>query len=78
MVSTLCQKWLTIFCQKAQNFVRCIVRIILFCSNFTNMWSKYLSTNGETLDFQCQYQQMPDWKINFRSNFAVKTFPCYR
>ena len=35
MASTLCQKRLTILCQKAQNF--CIIRTIRFCSNFTSI-----------------------------------------
>ena len=43
MASTLCQKWLTIFCQKAQKIY--VVPTIQFCSNFTSMWSKYLSNN---------------------------------
>ena len=79
MASTLCQKWFTIFCQKNQNFKEFVlydfVEISLAC--FPNTCQIMY---GETLDFQCQYQQwehkIPDRKINFWSKFAVKTFPC--
>ena len=56
MASTLCQKLLTIFCQKAQNFVRIgpyvLVKILPVCGPNT-----YQIMHGETLDFQCQHQQ---------------------
>ena len=56
MVSTHCQKWLTIFCQKAQNFVQFqpydFVHISPTCGPNT-----YQMMCGETLDFQCQHQQ---------------------
>ena len=56
MASTLCQKWLTIFCQKAQNFVYFgkydFVQISPACSPNT-----YQIMCGETLDFQCQHKQ---------------------
>ena len=52
MVSTLCQKWLTIFCQKAEKFVYFgrfdFVQISPACSPNT-----YQVMYGETLDFQC-------------------------
>ena len=54
MASTLCQKRLTIFCQKAQ---------ILYGSDHTNLFifhrglSTYQMMCGQTLDFQCQHQQ---------------------
>ena len=56
MASTLYQKLLTFFCQKAQNFV-CFglydfVQISLACGPNT-----YDVMNGETLDLQCQHQQ---------------------
>ena len=43
MTSTLCIKWLNIFLPKSSIF--CTVRTIQFCSNYTSMWSKYLSNN---------------------------------
>ena len=56
MASALCQKWLTIFGQKAQNFVQFgpydFVQISPTCSQNT-----YQIMYGETLDFQCQYQR---------------------
>ena len=56
MASTLCQKWLTIFCQKAQNFVYFgpydFVQISPACGPNT-----YQIMYGMTLDFQCQHQQ---------------------
>ena len=44
------QKWRQHFVKNGQPFFSkslkfCIVRIIQFCSNFTSMWSKYLSNN---------------------------------
>ena len=56
MASTLCQKLLTIFCQKAPNFVwfgPCnFVQILPACGPNT-----YQIVYGETLDFQYQHQQ---------------------
>ena len=56
MASTLCQKWLTIFCQKAQNFVWFgpydFVQISPACGPNT-----YQIMYVEALDFQCQNQQ---------------------
>ena len=56
MVSTFCQKWLSIFLPKNQNFIQFrpydFVQISLACGPNT-----YKITYGETLDFQCQYQQ---------------------
>ena len=56
MASTHCQKLLTIFCQKAQNFVWLgpyeFVQISPACGPNT-----YQIMYGETLDFQCQHQQ---------------------
>ena len=56
MASTHCQKLLTIFCQKAQNFQKFgpydFVRISSACGPIT-----YHIMYGETLDFQCQHQQ---------------------
>ena len=53
---TLCQKLLTSFCQKAQNFVWFgpydFVKIKPACGPNT-----YQIMYGETLDFQCQHQQ---------------------
>ena len=52
MASTLSQKYLTIFCQKAQNFVYFLpydVQISIACGRNT-----YQIMRGETLDFQCQ------------------------
>ena len=68
MTSTLRQKLLTIFCQKAQNFVWFgpydFVQSSPACGSNT-----YQIMYGETLDFQSQHQQcnikMPDRKINF-------------
>ena len=79
MASTLCQKWLTIFCQKDQNF------IYFGPYDFVQISpagpKTYQIMYEETLDFQCHYQQwkhkIPGRKINFWSKFAVKTFPCY-
>ena len=54
MASTLCQKSLTIFRRKAQNFVNFgpydFVQISPACSPNT-----YQIMYGETLDFQCQH-----------------------
>ena len=54
MASTLCQKWLIIFCQKAQNFEQFgpynIVQISPTCGPNT-----YQIMYGGTLDFQCQH-----------------------
>ena len=57
MASTLCQKWLTIFCQKKpQNFKKLgpydFVQIL-------PVWgpNTYQIIYRETLDFQCQHQQ---------------------
>ena len=55
MASTLCQKWLTIFCQKAQNFVW------FRQYDFVQISSAYGPNNyqimyGEILDFQCQHR----------------------
>ena len=51
-----------------------------FCSNFTWMWSQYLSNNVRT-DFRLQTSEsvmatykMPDRKINFSTEFAIKLF----
>ena len=56
MASKRFQKWLTIFCQKAQNFVYFepydFVQISPACGLNT-----YQIMYGETLDFQCQHQQ---------------------
>ena len=56
MVSTLCQKLLTIFCQKTQHFVWFglydFVQISPVCGPHT-----YQIMYGETFDFQCQHQQ---------------------
>ena len=56
MASTLCPKWLTIFCQKAQNFVQFgpynFVQISPACGPNT-----YQIMYGDTLDFQSQHQQ---------------------
>ena len=56
MASTLCQKLLTIFCQKVQHFVWFrpynVVQISPVCDPNT-----YQIMYGETLDFQCQHQQ---------------------
>ena len=56
MASTLCQKMLIIFCQKAQKFKWFgpydFVQILPACSSNT-----YQIMYGETLDFQCQHQQ---------------------
>ena len=49
MASTLCQKWLTILCQKAQNFVYNCVQISPAYGPNT-----YQIIYGEPLDFQCQ------------------------
>ena len=54
MASTLCQKWLTIFCQTAQNFVRLFVKFGLY--NFVQISpacgpNTYQIMYGETLDF---------------------------
>ena len=55
MASTLSQKWLTIFCQKAQNFANFVpndcVQISPACGQNT-----YQIMCGETLDFQCHCQ----------------------
>ena len=79
MASTLCQKWLTIFCQKDQNFIKSgpydFVQISHACDPNT-----YQIMYGETLDFQCQYQQ---WYIKhpigksiiFGVNLPFKLFP---
>ena len=58
----------------------CIVR---FCSNFTRMWSKYLSNNvwrDLSLDFQCQHHQYgnikyPIGKSIFAVNLPLQLFP---
>ena len=70
---------LTIFLQKAQNFVR------FGPYDFVQISPAYMvqiliKLYGEPLDFQCQHQQhkVPDQKINFCSKFAIKTLPCYR
>ena len=55
VASTLCQKWLTIFCQKAEILYSLESRTIRFCSNFTSMWSKYLS-NNVWRDFRLNFQ----------------------
>ena len=56
MVQTLCQKLLTIFCQKAQNFVWFrpydFIQISPACGR-----NSYQIMYGETLNFQCQHQQ---------------------
>ena len=53
MVSTLCQKWLIIFCQKDQDFEPYdFVQISPAYSPNT-----YQIMYGETLVFQCQDQQ---------------------
>ena len=56
MASTLCQKLLTIFCQKAQNFAWFgpydFLQISPACGPNT-----YQIMYGENLDFQCQHQQ---------------------
>ena len=56
MASTLCQKLLTIFCQKAKKNVWFgpydFVQISQACGSNT-----YQIMYGETLDFQCQHQQ---------------------
>ena len=56
MASILSQKWLTIFCQKVQNFVYFgsydFVQISPACGPNT-----YQTMYGETVDFQCQHQQ---------------------
>ena len=56
MASKLCQKMVTTFCQKAQNFVSFgpydIVQISPACDPNT-----YQIIYGETLDLKCQYQQ---------------------
>ena len=55
MVSKLSQKWLTIFCPKAQNFVHFVpcdfVQILPACGP-----NIYQIMYGGTLDFQCQPQ----------------------
>ena len=55
MASTHSQKWLTIFCQKAQNFAYFVpydfVQISPACSLNT-----YQIMYGKTLDFLCQRQ----------------------
>ena len=55
MASTLYQKWLTIFCQRAQNLVLLgaydFVQISPACGPNTHQ-----IMYGETLDFQCQHQ----------------------
>ena len=54
MASILSQKWLTIFCQKAQNFVYFgpydFVQISPACSP-----NAYQIMYGETLEFQCHH-----------------------
>ena len=56
MASIPSQKWLTIFCQKAQNFVYFgpydFVQISPACSP-----NAYQIMYGETLEFQCHHQQ---------------------
>ena len=56
MASTLCQKGLTIFYQKDQNFAQFgpydFVQILPACGP-----NIYQIMYGETLDFRCQHQQ---------------------
>ena len=54
-----------------------------FCSNFTRMWSKYLSNNVQR-DFRLPKSEsvmatykISHRKINFCTEFAIKTLPCY-
>ena len=67
--TTLSQKWLTIFLSKCSRF----------CSNFTSMWSNYLS-NNVWRDFRipmsasAMVYSIPDWKINFYSRLPLKLF----
>ena len=58
MASMLCQKWLTIFCQKVQNFVS-----LTFGPYSLVQISPAFGPN-----------KIPDQKINFCSKFAAKLF----
>ena len=63
------QKWLTIFCQKAQKF--CIVRtfvvqiLIKWCKE--RLWTSNVSISNDNI-------KCPIGKSIFCSNFAIKTF----
>ena len=82
MASKLSQKWITIFCQKPQNFV--YLFIIRFCLSFVSMWSRHLSNNvwrDSRLPMPASVMvlhKMPNRKINFCSKFAIETLLCYR
>ena len=71
------------FLSKSTNFF--MVLTIRFCSNFTSMWSKYVSNNvwrDFTLDFQCQHWvsisngniKCPIGKSIFAVNLPLKLF----
>ena len=55
MVSTLSQKWLAIFFQKAENFVYFILYDFVEISPAGGP-NTYQIMYGKTLDFQCQRQ----------------------
>ena len=68
MASTLCQKLLTIFCQKAQNFIWFGPYDFVQISSARGPNTMY----GETLDFHCQHQQYSNIKCPIgKSIFAV-------
>ena len=78
MASTLCQKWFTTFCLKAQNFEKSgpydIVQISPICGPNT-----YQIMYGEILDFKCQLSN-GNIKYPIKKNcskFAVKTLSWY-
>ena len=61
VASTCAQKWLTIFCQKAQKFAKKL-KSLYICGPNT-----YQIMYGETLDFLCH--KMCDGKIIFCNKF---------
>ena len=58
MASTLYQKWLTIFCQKAQNFEYFLPYNFDDCVQISPAYGSntYQIMDGETLAFQCQHK----------------------
>ena len=74
MASTLSKKWLTIFCQKAQNFVYFGPYNFVQTSPAFDP-NTYQIMHEKTLDFQYLHQhKVPDRKINFIVILALKLF----